>query len=101
MSPAWALCREARGQARLSQRELASRAGVSPSTVARIEMGRMEPTLALLLRLVHACGLELRLRLSPPAPTDAPLSLTGLDARLEELKRLSLLTPEVRQSSGA
>ena len=97
MSPAWALCRDARRRADLSQRALAERAGVSPSTVARIERGRMEPTLDLLLRLVHACGLELRMRLAPRVLADEPLPVVDIDARLEELKRLSMLTPEVRR----
>lgn len=64
-SPAYALCRQIRRDAELSQRELAERAGVSPSTVARIERGRMEPTLDLLLRLAEAADLELRMVLAP------------------------------------
>ncbi|OWY59536.1 hypothetical protein B7486_74045, partial [cyanobacterium TDX16] len=51
-------------RAGLSQRALAELAGVSPSTVARIERGRLEPTLDLLLRLVEAAGLQLRLVLA-------------------------------------
>ena len=47
----------------LSQRQLAGRAGVPPSTIARIERGRVEPTLDLLMRVVKACGLDLRMRL--------------------------------------
>ncbi|MGH9225125.1 MAG: helix-turn-helix transcriptional regulator [Acidimicrobiales bacterium] len=100
MSTAWALCRDARRRAGLSQRAAAERAGVSPSTVARIEKGRIEPTLDLLLRLVHACGLELRMRLTPRVLEDEPVPVTDIDQRLEELKRLSMLTPEVRRSTG-
>ena len=61
-SSAYAICREARRRGGISQRELAQRAGVSPSTVTRIERGRMEPTFDLLTRLVDACGQELRIR---------------------------------------
>lgn len=63
-SAAYAICREARQRARLSQRAVAARARVSPSTVARIERGRMEPTFELLTRLVEACGQELRIRIT-------------------------------------
>ena len=63
-SSAYAICREARRKAGISQRALAGRAGVSPSTVARIERGRMEPTFDLLTRLVDACGQELRIRIT-------------------------------------
>lgn len=91
MSPAWALCRDARRRAALSQRALAVRAGVSPSTVARIEKGRTEPTLDLLLRLVRACGLELRMRLEPDNGTALPRSGLDFEARLAEVRNLSAL----------
>jgi len=64
VSAAYAISREARRRAGLDQRALAARAGVSPSTVARVERGRMEPTLELLNRLVEACGYELRIRIT-------------------------------------
>jgi transcriptional regulator with XRE-family HTH domain len=63
-SSAYTICAEARRRSGLSQRALAARAGVSPSTVARIERGRMEPTFELLTRLVEACGQELRIRIT-------------------------------------
>ena len=63
-SSAYAICREARRKAGISQRALAGRAGVSPSTVARIERGRMEPTFDLLTRLVDVCDQELRIRIT-------------------------------------
>jgi transcriptional regulator with XRE-family HTH domain len=65
-SSAYAICLLARRQAGLSQRALAAATGVSPSTIARIEKGRMEPTVALLTRLVAACGLELRMSVAEP-----------------------------------
>lgn len=40
----------------LSKRELASLAGVSPSTVGRIEAGAMDPTIAMVERLISAAG---------------------------------------------
>ena len=47
----------------LSQRALASAAGVPHSTVARIETGAMQPTLPLLYRLLAAADLEPRIQL--------------------------------------
>ncbi len=64
MSAAYALCQEARRRAGLSQRTLADRAGVAASTVARIERGRMEPTLEMLQLLIEACGQELRIQMT-------------------------------------
>lgn len=100
-SPAYAICAEARARAALTQRELASRAGVSPSTVARIERGRMEPTLDLLLRLVRACNLDLRATLDR-APSDAidaaaAASLT-VDERIRQLRNLHRFAHEARST---
>jgi len=68
----------------MTQRQLAGAAGVPQSTVARIETGRLDPTLDKLRHLLRAAGHDLelmavagvdedralirdRLRLSPPA----------------------------------
>lgn len=56
-----ALLRKARTSARLSQEELARRAGTSQSAVNRYERGAAVPTLATLERLLIACGRELTL----------------------------------------
>ncbi|MFN8035587.1 MAG: helix-turn-helix transcriptional regulator [Acidimicrobiia bacterium] len=88
MSAAYTLCAEARRLAGLSQRALADRAGVSPSTVARIERGRMEPTLELLDRLIRACGLELRLRIVEHDGTGGAATV-DLETRLRSLRSLS------------
>jgi transcriptional regulator with XRE-family HTH domain len=88
-SSAYAICVLARRQAGLSQRALAAATGVSPSTIARIEKGRMEPTVALLARLVDACGLELRLSLAPTGK--APAEPLGVEDRLRENDRLAAL----------
>jgi transcriptional regulator with XRE-family HTH domain len=100
MSPAWTVCREARRRARLSQREVAARAGVSPSTIARIERGRVEPTLDLLLRVVRACGLELRMRLEPDDGSAVPRTDLDFESRLAELRNLSEFVIEARSNRG-
>ena len=64
-TPAWALVREARARAGLTQAELAKRAGTSQTAVARYERGRALPTLETLYRLVRACGFDLRMSLEP------------------------------------
>lgn len=53
------LVRAARRRADCSQREFAALAGVSRSTVARIESGAMVPSLRMLRRLLDAAGLVL------------------------------------------
>ncbi len=70
-SDAWAVCREIRRRAGMSQRALAAAAGVTPATIARIEKGRMEPTLDLLQRLARGAEIGLRLAISAADPDEA------------------------------
>jgi transcriptional regulator with XRE-family HTH domain len=55
----------ARQQSGLSQRELAERAGVTQSDIARIESGKREPSIPTIQRILAGAGLELRFRLMP------------------------------------
>jgi len=55
------LVRAARGRARLTQRALATRAGLPQPTIAAIERGRQDPRFETLSRLMRACGQELDL----------------------------------------
>lgn len=55
----------AREDAGLTQRELAERAGVTQSEIARIEAGNREPSIPTLQRILAGAGLELRFRLEP------------------------------------
>jgi transcriptional regulator with XRE-family HTH domain len=57
------LLRTARDRTGLSQRDLAERAGITQQSVSAYETGRRDPTLATLMRLIEATGLELRFRL--------------------------------------
>jgi transcriptional regulator with XRE-family HTH domain len=64
------LLRSARQLRGLSQRELAERAGLTQSVVARVEAGRSAPGWATLNALLEAAGLDLQLCL-PALPLDA------------------------------
>src|SRR5437016_1005499 len=56
---------EARKRARLSQRALAAKAGVSQPLVARIERGEVSPSFERMLQLVRACGFDLEVHVVP------------------------------------
>lgn len=61
----------------------------------------MEPTLALLTRLVEACGLELRLSVAEPRMGgEAPTPVFSLEDRLRENDRLSALQLAGRAHRG-
>ncbi len=55
--------REARERARLSQADVARRAGTSQPAIARYEAGQARPRLETAQRCVEACGFELRIEL--------------------------------------
>ena len=82
------LLREARTRAGLSQRELARRARTSQSVVARIELGRSDPSSGTLEGLLDAAGFELAPRLVPLPTADTHM--------LEDVERILRLTPEER-----
>ncbi len=58
----------------------------------------MEPTLDLLLRLVRACGLELRMRLEPDDGTALARSGLEFEARLVEIRNLSAFALDARRA---
>lgn len=69
----------------MSARELATASGVSPSTVTRIERGEVNPTIAMLQRLLDASGNRLDLRVSPRA---ARPTLDGLRAHRKTINEI-------------
>lgn len=73
----------------MSQTQLAARLGRSRSTVARWELGEMEPAYDAVVQAVAACGLSATLQL---APADASyLGDVGDQLRLDSLDRLRRL----------
>lgn len=57
--------RRARLQRGFSLRELARRAGTSHATLSAYEHGTKSPTVATLLRIIHACDLAMDVQLRP------------------------------------
>lgn len=82
--PAWALIREARRRAQLSQVELAARVGTSQPAIARYERARSMPDLSTLHRIVEACGLELRLDLTARNEQRSAAEEIALERTVEE-----------------
>ncbi len=100
----WALLREAREKAGLTQRELAARAGTSQSAVARYERAKAMPDIETLNRLLEAAGFELRWTLQP---LDATRDRQIRDAmqkppkvRLQENRRMTELAAKAAAARG-
>jgi transcriptional regulator with XRE-family HTH domain len=86
-SPAAALVQLARLKAGLSQRELAERASVPTTMISAYERDRRQPTLATLLRLLHAAGFELTMKLEPYDPHDEVLEALESKRSSSELRK--------------
>jgi uncharacterized protein len=69
----------------MSQRDLAQRAGVPVTMISAYERDQRQPTLATLLRLLHAAGFDLRLHLAAYDPHDEVLA--ELEAGRSETER--------------
>jgi transcriptional regulator with XRE-family HTH domain len=65
MTSAASLIRQARTDAALTQAELASRAGLSQSAIARLERGGANPTITTLANVIAATGHRLTLSAAP------------------------------------
>jgi transcriptional regulator with XRE-family HTH domain len=81
---AWALVKQMRERAGLTQRQLAERAGKAQSEIARIERGRQDPSLTTLQRLARAAGFDLRIQLRPHDDHDEVLIDAMLDLSVDE-----------------
>jgi len=65
-----ALLQLARMNTGMTQRQVAAAAGLPTSMVSAYERGVRQPTMPTLLRLLRACGQEVRLHLAPLDPQD-------------------------------
>lgn len=106
------MLREARRACGLTQRDLARRAGVAQSTVARIEAGTLSPTVGRLDLLLRACdgrrlvveldGAQTRAPLRPVDPNDVRNLLSNLrltvQQRFDQLHNAIDYRAEVRRS---
>jgi transcriptional regulator with XRE-family HTH domain len=88
MTEAARLLRYARRRAGLTQRDLAAKCGVAQSYVARVESGRIDPSVSSLSRLLRACETTLEAM---------PGSGEGVDRTLFTLDR----TPAERMAQAA
>jgi hypothetical protein len=84
------LLRRARTEARLSQTELAARAGVAQPVISAYESGRREPSLPTLTKLVEATGHRMRIQLLPAPHDQLGLPDTRLGRRLRRHRRAAL-----------
>lgn len=80
--------RDRRRGAGLSIRDLAARAGVSPSTVWRIEAGRLDPTVTMLDRLLRAISSADRAPVTREALVSAALGRLTAAALLHDPERV-------------
>lgn len=85
-----AMIRQARRGARLSQSELAHRAGVAQSVISAYESDRREPGLRTLVKLIEATGHRLTFALVAPPQDRLGLPDTRLGRRLRRHRRAVL-----------
>ena len=90
MSMAGRMVRYSRRRAGLTQRQLATRAGIPQETIARIESGATDPRVSTLDRLLEACamGLEVMPRLG--IGVDRTQIRALLELSVEERLRLAI-----------
>ena len=82
--------REARQRARLSQTDLARRAGVAQSVISAYESGKREPSLRTLERLVAATGARLTVSVEPGPVVGLPDSPLGRRLRQRRQRVLDI-----------
>jgi uncharacterized protein len=84
------LLRRARTEARLSQTELAARAGVAQPVISAYESGHREPSLPMLTKLVEATGHRMQIELLAGPRDQLGLPDTTLGRRLRRHRRAAL-----------
>jgi len=88
------LLRHARRRAGLTQRALATKAGVAQSVVGRIESSRVDPTVTTLSKLLRAC--ETTLEALPGSGAGIDVSLMGELLALSPAGRLDSARGDAR-----
>jgi predicted nucleotidyltransferase/DNA-binding XRE family transcriptional regulator len=81
------MIREARRRARLSQTDLAQRAGVAQSVISAYECDQRDPSLRTLAKLIEATGHQLAFELVPAPRDQLGLPDTRLGRRLRRHRR--------------
>jgi predicted nucleotidyltransferase/DNA-binding XRE family transcriptional regulator len=94
------MIRNARRRARLSQTDLARRAGVAQSVISAYESDRREPGLRTLTKLIEATGFRLAFELIPPQRNELGLPDTRLGRRLRRGRRAVIETAARRGASN-
>lgn len=92
--------RRARARSRLSQSDLARRAGVAQSVISAYESGRRDPSVATLARLIAATGHELDLALIPVPDRALGLPASPLGRRLRQRRTAILRAVEGRGATN-
>jgi predicted nucleotidyltransferase/DNA-binding XRE family transcriptional regulator len=87
-----AIIREARRRGRLSQNDLARRAGVTQPVISAYESDRREPGLRTLTRLIEATGHQLAFEVVPAPGRTLGLADTPLGRRLRRRRRAVIET---------
>jgi predicted nucleotidyltransferase/DNA-binding XRE family transcriptional regulator len=94
------MIREARRRARLSQMDLARRAGVAQSVISAYESDHREPGLRTLAKLIEATGHQLDVRLIPAPRNRLGLPDTPLGRRLRQRRRAVIELAEQRGANN-
>ena len=85
---------EARGEAKISQRELARRSGVPQAAISRMERGLVSPRADTLDRLLRACGRDLDVVERPGIGVDRSLIRENLRLTPAQRARLAVVAWE-------
>jgi predicted nucleotidyltransferase len=84
------MLRQARRSARLSQTDVARRAGIAQSVISAYESGRREPSMQTLAKLIEATGHELVLDVVPSPGRTLGLPDTPLGRRLRRRRKAAI-----------